>query len=142
MVLPSRRTDEDKKAKAVKMSKGVTTSGNHADGHKKPRRSHRPIIAKGKKAARLAAEAEATVLAETSRQLKEKAQKVKLLRKISTRQKDAGKTAEAAETIGQIEALNAEMRLLEMDLVAMAGGDAQMDDAEDGAAAADAGGGE
>jgi len=127
MVLPTRKAraasaepaERKLAAKAVRIGATAKVAGEHSSLHKHPRRSHRPIIAKGRKAARLQAESNAKVVAETTSRLKLHAGRLKVLRKLLARQEGAGKSADAAATKAQIETVNEEMRVLEMDLVAM-----------------------
>jgi hypothetical protein len=127
-------SDEVAERKRVKciMKSGTGTRKDRSSLHKHPRRSSRPILSKGPKAARLQTASDTKVLAETRQQIKAQAGRIKLLSKLLQRQTSAGKVGEAAETQGQIDAISAELRILEMDVVAMssgAGADAPVDDA-------------
>ena len=124
---------ERKRAKAVRL--GVGTSDTFSAHHKHPRRSTRPIISKANKSARLQAVSEAKVAAEVRAKLRLHAGRIKTLRKLLSRHESAGRTSDASTTRDQIDAINAEMRVLEMELIAPSCGDEHegAGDAADGA---------
>ena len=114
---------ERKKAKAI--MKSTTIRGNHSHHHKHPRRTTRPIISKKPKGARKAAENVAKVVAETEVQRKMLYSKLKLLEKLMGRQEASGKQDAAGETRSQMEAVQSDMRQLDMDLTAIRSADAE-----------------
>ena len=103
----------------------TTTKSVHAQT-KKPRRSHRPIHAKAPKAARVAAQSTAKVVADVKTQSRVQTGRLKLLEKLLARHEGAGRTEAAEETRSQIEDLQREMRMLEQDVKAMQATDATM----------------
>ena len=110
-----------KKEKKKMMKTGIKTKmmtgtrKDHSDHHKHKRRSSRPVPVKSTKAVRQAAEKTATNAAAVATKIKILVDKLKLLEKLHTRQRSAGKP-EAAETLNQLEAITNEKLMLEADL--------------------------
>jgi hypothetical protein len=92
-----------KKFKKVLLSS--STQGQHTTAHRHPRRSTRPIIAKGSKSARIQKE-EAQKAAQKAVLLsKVDAERIKRLQKLLSRQEAAGNTEAVAETLEKIKAI-------------------------------------
>ena len=122
--MPSTDEEMRKRMKGVRMS--ASTTSTHSNGHMKPRRTSRPLIAKGPKGARLAAEERRGTIADTLKQTTLLVGKLKLLQKLLARQESAGKTAAATETRVQIDMLKSEISILEMDVSALSSAEDQM----------------
>ena len=92
-----------KASKAVRLH--CSTKGQHTAQHKHPRRSTRPLIAKGPKGARLQRE-EAQKAAQKAVLLsKVDNERIKRLQKLLSRQEAAGNTEGVASTLEQIKAI-------------------------------------
>ena len=107
------KKDKKKIMKAgIKVKLMTGTGKNHSNLHKHARRSTRPVAAKSTKSARVATEKTTQSIATVATKIKILVDKLKLLEKLHTRQKSAGKP-EAAETLNQLEALTNERLMLE-----------------------------
>ena len=111
---------ESEIAKKLKdtMMRRPSTKGIHANNHKHPRRSHRPVQAKPQKAARVEREITGKTIADTEMQVSILKDKLRLLHKLHGRQAKAGNPS-AASTLNQLEAMENEKRGLEEDIKAM-----------------------
>ena len=83
----------------------LSSKSKFSDGHKHPRRSHRPIIAKGPKGARLQKEAAKQMVAKVATITKLDLEKLKRLRMLHKRHESAGRVSEAAAVKEQIDAM-------------------------------------
>ena len=93
------------KAKFKKVGLNASTQGQHTKAHLHPRRSTRPIIAKGTKSARIQKE-EAQKAAQKAVLLsKVDAERIKRLRKLLSRQEAAGNTEAVDETLEKIKVI-------------------------------------
>ena len=120
--------DNKHKAKIARLS---ATTSKFTTAHKHPRRTSRPIIAKGNKSARLEREAVVAAVSEAQKQIDVLVQRIKLLEKLVKRQ---GSSASATGTRAQIDELRTEIGQLQEEIRSAAEGATVADEMADGGA--------
>lgn len=93
--------------KAVRLSKTANPTSKFGDLHLHPRRSHRPIIAKGPKGQRVQKEVVQDALTKAATLSQLDAQRIKRLQKLCERHENAGRHTEADAVKDQIKVIQA-----------------------------------